>query len=60
MIQKIKARKGFYSLQGCSHWYETIITNHKIYFKQRQSTDHKPKEKFKKEIYSGKSIIPPT
>ena len=59
-MHKIKARSGVYSLQSCSHWDETVIANNKIFFKQRQSSHHKPQEKFKKEIFRGESIIPPT
>jgi hypothetical protein len=60
MIKKIKVRKGTYSLQGCPHWEETVVENDTIYFKHRSSTDYKPKQKHKKEVYQGKSIIPPT
>jgi hypothetical protein len=56
---KTKARKGMYSMQGCSHWEETVVTDKKIYFKEKSLTRHKPKEQSKKEIFSGKSIIPP-
>ena len=59
-MRKIVARKGVYSLQGCPYWDETVITNHKIYFKHNISAEQKPSEKHKKEIYRGRSTIPPT
>ena len=59
-MRKIKARKGVYSMQGCSHWQETVIINHKIYFKQRSSTNQKPDEKYKKDLYRGDSVAPLT
>lgn len=59
-MKRINARKGTYSMQGCSHWEETVITDDKFYFKEKPLTSHKPKEKSKREIYNGKSVIPPT
>jgi hypothetical protein len=59
-LKRLKARKGTYSMQGCSHWEETVITKDKIYYKQKSSCDHKPRCKYKKELYRGKSTIPPT
>lgn len=58
MIRR-KVRTGKYSMQGCSHWEETVVTENKIYFKEKPLKQHKPKEQSKKEIFSGKSIIPP-
>lgn len=46
-------------MQGCWHSEQTVITNSKIQFKHQSSPDYKPDNKFKDDIYKGKSIIPP-
>lgn len=59
-IKQISIRNNAISMRGCWHCEETVISKNKIQFKHTASADYKPDKKYKRDIYSGKSIIPPT